>query len=85
MRPDMALEGITASAYTIPTEEPESDGTLEWDSTTIVVVRAVGGGRMGLGYTYTDESAAALIRKRLDHGPTLTAFPHLAALMTARD
>ena len=33
----------TARAYTVPTERPESDGTLEWDSTTIVVVRVHAG------------------------------------------
>ena len=28
------VERIEAAAYTIPTDAPESDGTLEWDSTT---------------------------------------------------
>ena len=28
---------VTASAYTVPTDEPEADGTLDWDSTTLVV------------------------------------------------
>ena len=37
--------------YTIPTDRPESDGTLEWDSTTIVVVEAHADGCTGLGYT----------------------------------
>jgi L-alanine-DL-glutamate epimerase-like enolase superfamily enzyme len=55
---------LDVAAYTIPTDEPESDGTLEWDSTTIVVVEAHAGGVTGLGYTYTDRSAAQLI-----HGP----------------
>ena len=55
---DTALD---VSAYTIPTDEPESDGTLEWSSTTIVVVEAHAGGEMGLGYTYADPSAAQLI------------------------
>jgi len=31
---------VTTAAYTMPTEAPESDGTLDWDSTTIVVVAA---------------------------------------------
>jgi hypothetical protein len=34
------VERLEVHAYTIPTDEPESDGTLEWDSTTIVVVEA---------------------------------------------
>jgi L-alanine-DL-glutamate epimerase-like enolase superfamily enzyme len=54
--------GLDVEAYTIPTDEPESDGTLDWDSTTIVVVEAHAGGETGLGYTYTDRSAAELIR-----------------------
>ena len=32
------VERLDVRAYTIPTDAPESDGTLEWDSTTIVVV-----------------------------------------------
>ncbi|MBV9214412.1 MAG: mandelate racemase, partial [Actinobacteria bacterium] len=33
-RVDVAVERVSVSAFEIPTEEPESDGTLEWDSTT---------------------------------------------------
>ena len=43
------VEGIQVSAYTVPTDEPESDGTAEWDSTTIVVVQVRAGGTTGLG------------------------------------
>jgi L-alanine-DL-glutamate epimerase-like enolase superfamily enzyme len=59
------LESVRASAYTVPTDQPESDGTLAWDSTTIVVVEARAGDQAGLGYTYTDSSAAALINGTL--------------------
>lgn len=59
------IERVTVAAYTIPTEEPESDGTFEWDSTTIVVVHAHAAGRAGLGYTYADSSTACLVRDRL--------------------
>ncbi|MBN9622637.1 MAG: mandelate racemase, partial [Actinobacteria bacterium] len=51
----------TARAYTVPTERPESDGTLGWDSTTIVVVEIEADGRRGLGYTYSDAAAARVI------------------------
>ena len=34
----VAVDAVDVSAYTVPTDEPESDGTAEWDSTTIVVV-----------------------------------------------
>src|SRR4051794_21228441 len=58
-------ERLEVHAYTIPTDEPESDGTLEWGSTTIVVVEAHGGGETGLGYTYCDAAAGALIESKL--------------------
>jgi hypothetical protein len=35
---DPKIERIEVSAYTIPTDLPESDGTLEWNDTTLVVV-----------------------------------------------
>jgi hypothetical protein len=34
------IERIDVSAYRVPTDSPESDGTYEWDSTVIVVVEA---------------------------------------------
>jgi len=59
------VEDLRATAYTIPTDRPESDGTLEWDSTTIVVVEAESGGRQGLGYTYGHSSIAAATESKL--------------------
>ena len=64
-RPDVSLEGLDVSAYTIPTDRPESDGTLEWDSTTVVVAEARGGGTAGLGYTYGSTAVATLIDDKL--------------------
>ncbi len=59
------IEGIDVAGYKIPTDQPESDGTLKWDSTTMVVVRVTAAGQRGLGYTYADASAAAIIRNLL--------------------
>lgn len=59
------IERVRARAYKIPTEAPESDGTLEWDSTTAVIAEAWTGGVTGLGYTYADEASARLIDSRL--------------------
>jgi len=67
------VEAVTASAATFPTDGPESDGTLEWDATTIVVVEARAGGRTGLGYTYASPAAATVV----DHD--------LAEVVTGRD
>lgn len=55
------ISSVRAEAYTVPTDAPESDGTLAWDSTTILVVHVEGGGAKALGYSYTDASAAALV------------------------
>jgi L-alanine-DL-glutamate epimerase-like enolase superfamily enzyme len=59
------ISAVRAEAYTVPTDAPESDGTLEWDSTTILVVHVEGGGQHGLGYSYTDASAAPLVNEVL--------------------
>ena len=59
------LEALDVHAYTIPTDQPESDGTLEWDSTTIVVVEARSGDHTAIGYTYGDVAVASLIRSKL--------------------
>jgi L-alanine-DL-glutamate epimerase-like enolase superfamily enzyme len=59
------IEGIEAEARTIATDGPESDGTLEWDATTIVLARVHAGDETGLGYTYADGSVAGLIEGRL--------------------
>ena len=49
------------SAFRIPTDLPESDGTLAWSSTTLVAVHASAGDCTGLGYTYADLATARLI------------------------
>jgi L-alanine-DL-glutamate epimerase-like enolase superfamily enzyme len=59
------ISSVHAHAYTVPTDLPETDGTLEWDSTTIVIVDIEAGGRQGLGYSYTHASAATLINHTL--------------------
>lgn len=69
--PSVPIEAIEVVAYTIPTEAPESDGTLEWDSTTMVLVKARAGGMTGLGYTYSHRAAATLVKgllARVVHG-----------------
>jgi L-alanine-DL-glutamate epimerase-like enolase superfamily enzyme len=65
LRVEFPIERLDVAAYTLPTERPESDGTLEWDSTTMVIVEVSAGGERGLGYTYSDASAAQLIVGRL--------------------
>jgi L-alanine-DL-glutamate epimerase-like enolase superfamily enzyme len=64
-RREVPLARLDVSAFSIPTDRPESDGTLEWDKTTLVLVQAQAGGKRGLGYTYADVATAALIRHKL--------------------
>lgn len=52
---------VEVSVYTIPTTSPESDGTIEWDSTTLVLVTIHGGDQYGQGYTYASAAAATVI------------------------
>ena len=49
---DHRISEVRVSAFTLPTDRPESDGTLEWQETTIIVVRIRSGDKEGLGYTY---------------------------------
>ncbi|MFY9777171.1 MAG: mandelate racemase, partial [Trebonia sp.] len=60
-----AVEAVTAAAYTIPTDQPEADGTLAWSSTTLVVAHVTAGGRTGLGYTYASSACQPLIENEL--------------------
>lgn len=62
---ETAIERLDVSAFTIPTDSPESDGTYSWDKTTLVLVEITGGGKTGLGYTYADAATAHLIVEML--------------------
>jgi len=59
------LERLEVSAYTVPTETPEADGTLAWNNTTLVLVRAHACGANGLGYSFADIASANLIDAHL--------------------
>jgi L-alanine-DL-glutamate epimerase-like enolase superfamily enzyme len=61
----VAIESVDVACFRVPTEAPESDGTLEWDSTTMVLVEIGAGGATGLGYTYTNEAAAVVVSAKL--------------------
>ncbi len=59
------VQRIDVSAYTVPTDAPESDGTYSWHATTLVLVEAQAGGKTGLGYSYADTATARLVRDLL--------------------
>jgi L-alanine-DL-glutamate epimerase-like enolase superfamily enzyme len=60
-RIEAKINRIEVSTYRIPTSSPESDGTFDWTSSTLVLVEATAGGITGVGYTYADTSTAKLI------------------------
>lgn len=69
-----ALVGrVAVSAYTVPTDTPEADGTFSWDSTTLVLVEVTAGGTVGIGYTYADPATARFVND------------HLAPVVLSRD
>ncbi len=55
------VESVTAASYVIPTDGPESDGTLAWNSTGMIVVTARSGGAEGLGWSYGSPVSAGLV------------------------
>jgi L-alanine-DL-glutamate epimerase-like enolase superfamily enzyme len=61
----VAVETVDVCAYEIPTDGVESDGTLEWTSTTINVVEVSGGGETGVGYSYGHHAIASLVASKL--------------------
>ena len=59
------VDTLTASAYTIPTDAPEADGTFAWTDTTLVLVEITGGGRTGTGWTYGSSVTVPLVTEVL--------------------
>ncbi|MGH2831406.1 MAG: enolase C-terminal domain-like protein [Solirubrobacteraceae bacterium] len=51
--------------FTIPTDAPEADGTLSWNSTSVVLVQASAGGHTGLGFSYAAGAAANVVTELL--------------------
>ena len=55
------VDDLAVSVFTIPTEDPESDGTLTWNATTVVVVEPTAAGATGIGFSYATAACARLI------------------------
>jgi L-alanine-DL-glutamate epimerase-like enolase superfamily enzyme len=59
------IERLQVAAYSIPTDAPESDGTLDWQRTVLVTVEATSHETTGFGYTYADAATANVIHSTL--------------------
>jgi L-alanine-DL-glutamate epimerase-like enolase superfamily enzyme len=66
MTDDAKIRSGAARAYTIPTDAPEADGTIAWNSTTIIVVELHAEDKAGIGYTYGHRSTAIVARELID-------------------
>ena len=66
MSAPIAIRAGRSRSYTIPTDAPEADGTIAWDSTTMVVVEVEAGGKTGLGYSYAHKSSALVARELVE-------------------
>jgi L-alanine-DL-glutamate epimerase-like enolase superfamily enzyme len=62
---DTTVREVHASAYTIPTDTPEADGTLAWTSTTLILVTACAGDETGFGWTYGPPAGAGFVNDEL--------------------
>jgi L-alanine-DL-glutamate epimerase-like enolase superfamily enzyme len=84
------VTAVRTAAYTVPLPQPETDGTLAWSATTIVVALVEAAGRTGLGWTYgpaaikhvVDELLAPVV-DRLD--PTDIGRAHLRMRQAGRN
>jgi L-alanine-DL-glutamate epimerase-like enolase superfamily enzyme len=55
------VDRLDVTAYTVPTDAPEADGTLAWNETTVVVVEARSEQATGLGWTYAPADAGSVV------------------------
>ena len=58
---DSTIDRVDVSVYRIPTDAPEADGTISWESTTMVVVELRAAGQLGLGFTYSGVPAGQMV------------------------
>lgn len=59
------IDSVDVRVYTVPTDEPEADGTIAWDSTTMVLIRVTSGSTVGMGWTYGAAECGAMITSTL--------------------
>ncbi|NUS41151.1 MAG: mandelate racemase [Terrabacter sp.] len=77
------VDAVRATAFTVPTDAPEADGTIAWDSTTCVVVEVDCDGLTGTGWTYGAAAVADLVRELI--APVVAGGDPLAVADRWRD
>ncbi|GAA1953187.1 enolase C-terminal domain-like protein [Nocardioides panacihumi] len=61
MRTEAVVEGLRVTACTFSTDGPEADGTVSWDSTTVVIVEAQSSGCVGTGWTFAPAAVENIV------------------------
>ncbi len=61
----MKLHLPVVSVYTVPTDAPEADGTLAWNSTTVVIAEVTAVDATGTGWTYGPAAVGDFLRDHL--------------------
>jgi L-alanine-DL-glutamate epimerase-like enolase superfamily enzyme len=65
--PSERVTSLQTSVFRVPTDRPEADGTITWNSTTMVLVEvAAQSGAKGIGFSYASAAAASLIHEMLE-------------------
>ncbi len=59
------IKDLKVGAYKIPTLTHEADGTISWDSTTLVLVEIDAADVSGIGYTYAHHATTVVINNIL--------------------
>ncbi len=65
VRTRATIEHVAVTAFSMPTDFPEADGTFEWRRTVLVAVELAAAGERGFGYTYAEEATAKLVETAL--------------------
>ncbi|GAA2276296.1 enolase C-terminal domain-like protein [Kitasatospora cystarginea] len=74
------VDALQVWVLDFPTDAPEADGTAHWDTTTMVLVRALSESARGYGWTYGSAACALVITELLaDHVVGRSAFDVPAA------
>ncbi len=61
-----SIAELRTEVFRVPTDRPEADGTIAWDSTTMVLVELrADSGHTGLGFSYASAAAAGVVRDLL--------------------
>lgn len=62
---DAPVHKLEVNSYRVPTTQTEADGTLEWNSTTLILVEIVAENKSGIGFTYASRATASIIAETL--------------------